>query len=659
MFSKNNNSEKEKRSYPILWDQIGISPSIQLKFGIKRRLFSFENRQSDKRGEFHYFNDYAELTGKWDNSPVFGSLLNLKIKNISKKSIRIARIVFPTENGLDAFLDNFKTYDISFLRNGYQSWSTSRSYKVMDKPLRPWLQIVSLTSSNMANLPSNTAGNLSSEMYSVITDLKKNESFLVGQTSPFNQFFYIRLIIHKTDSKPSHFELVYDFGNKMILPQETINLDGILMAKGDMADLQKKYFSFIKKQMNIKVPKDNIKGWSSWYYYYNKITPEVIYQNISVIKQKKMSFDFIQLDDGYQKYVGDWLDLTPAFSDRMKEIADTIRDAGFRPGIWIAPFIAEKKSELVNTYPDYVLRTEFGKPIIAGYNPSWESKFYYGLDITNPRFEEYIRNVIRTIVWDWGYKYLKLDFMFGGCIRGGNHNNYRMSRAEILKYGIKIIHEEAGKDVILAGCGMPITTGIGTVNIMRVGPDTADYWKTIFTASLLRTGAMLGLRNSIRNFSVRSFMNKNLWINDPDCLILRNTKTHYTKHERMTGINAIILSGGLLTLSDNLAELTYLNFAELKKIETVSLECYRGETVPVDLMEKEMPEIYYNSSGYIGIFNFGNMMLTKTIDMNNLMGNKRIDVLMDVWSDEIHHIASDGIFLLKNMPPHSSRLFKF
>ena len=660
MFANNNNLVKEKRSYPILWDQIGISPSIQLKFGIKRKIFQFVTSQQEKRGELHYQNDYVELSGKWDNSPDFGSLLSLKIKNISSKSIRVARLVFPTDSGLDVFLDNFKSNDISFLRNGYQSWSTSRSYRVTDKPLRPWLQIVSLTSSNMANLPSNTPGILSSEMYSVITDLKKYESFLVGQTAPFNQFFYIRLVIHKRESKTSHFELVYDFGNKMIMPQETIHLDGILMAKGDMTDLQRKYFSFIKKQMNIKIPKDNLKGWSSWYYYYTRINPDIILQNLSTIKSKKMNFDFIQIDDGYQKMVGDWLDLTPSFNGRMKELADRIKDEGMIPGIWIAPFIAEKKSELVTTYPDYVLRTEYGKPILGGYNPSWESKIYYGLDITNPRFEEYIRNVIRTIVWDWGYKYLKLDFMFGGCIRGGNHNNYRLSRAEVLKYGLKIIREEAGKDAILAGCGMPLTPGIGTVNIMRVGPDTADYWTTLLTAGLLHSGAMLGLRNSIRNFSVRSFMNKKLWINDPDCLILRNVRTHYTKHERMTGINAIILAGGLLTLSDNLSELSYLNFAELNRIETVGRDCYQGETIPVDLMENEIPEIYFNTSGYLGFFNFSNIIMTRTIDLAEITQiGKSIDVLMDVWTDEIHHISPDGMLVLKNMPPHSSRLFKF
>ena len=647
----------EKRNYDILWDRIELSPSIQLKDGIRKKVFPLKREKTDKREQLDFKNDFVELKGKWDNSPGFGSLLSLKLTNISKKTIRLTRLVFPAENGLDDFLKDFSYFHISFLRNGYQSWSTTRSYKVMDKPLRPWLQIVSLTSSNMANLPSNTPGNLSSEMFSVITDSKKNESFLIGQTAPFNQFLYIRLILFKTTLKKSHFEIVYDFGRKLINPGESIQLDGIVMAKGDTIDLQSKYFAFIKNQMNIKVPKKNIKGWSSWYYYYNKITPEIIYQNMEVIKEKFLDINLIQIDDGYQKYVGDWLDLNPQFNDKMKELANNIKESGFIPGIWIAPFIADKRSELVKNYPEYVLKTDYGIPIVAGYNPMWQGKFYYGLDITNPSFEEYIRYVIRTIVREWGFKYIKLDFLYGGCLRGANHINFRLSRSEVLKYGMKIIREEAGKDAILIGCGMPLSTGIGTVNAMRVGPDTAPYWKKMI-GGFLQTGAMICAKNSMRNFIVRSFMHKNLWLNDPDCIMMRNTKTRLNKYERMTCINSVIISGGLLLFSDNLLELTDLNFFEMDKINKIMEKTYTGNALPIDIMEKEIPEIYYNTSGFIGIFNFKNVFVNKAIDFKKISAiTNNITILKDIWTEERFEL-NNGVLELIKIPPHSSMLFK-
>jgi alpha-galactosidase len=650
--------EQERRNYPILWDEIEINPSVQLKFGIKRKVIPLQRTASGPRGSFRYINEYIELNGRWDNSPVFGSLLCLRLTNISTSSIRITRLVFPTENGLDDYIKDFDPDSISFLRNGYQSWSTARSYKLKDKPLRPWLGFVSLASSNMANLPSNTAGIISSEMYSIICDSKKDEDFLVGQCDPFNQFFYIQLNLFGSPSRKSHFELVYDFGRKLIAPGDSLDLDGILMAKGETHTLQRLYFSYIRDRMKIRIPKENVRGWCTWYCYLNKISPDEVLKNLEAIKKRELQLDFIQIDDGYQQKVGDWLQLQPDFEGKMRVISDAIQEAGYRPGIWIAPFVAERKSELAEIHPEYLLRNEYGKAIVAGYNFFWPGRLYYGLDITNPRFEEYIRNVIRTVVQEWGFSYIKCDFLFGGCLRGGTHNDLSLSRAEVLKYGMKLIREEAGKDTFIVGCGMPLSTGIGTVDAMRVGPDTGPYWKKP-GMGILNTGAIVGMRNSIRNFTVRSAMHKRLWLSDPDCLMIRTDHTGLTSHERASQINAIILSGGLLLYSDNFAALPDRIFNEIETINSLSEECFEGFPVAIDLMEQEMPEIVYNTAGYLGIFNFSKGRKTKTADLSLLPDEENhITQLQDVWNGDVVDVEGAGQLTLKKMSPHSSRLFR-
>ncbi len=647
---------RERRKNRILWDQIEICPAVQLKFGIKRKILSLAQQNLARRGLIHYANDKVDLKGRWDNSPRFGSRLALKLTNRSSSSIRIARLVFPTENGLDDFIKGFNAGSISFLRNGYQSWSTARSYKLKDKPLRPWLSLVSLASSNMANLPSNTAGILSSEMYSIITDLKSKESFLVGQGPPFNHFFYIRLNLYPRLGKTSHFELVFDFGRKLMAPGETIDLDAIIMAKGELAALQDNYFSLIRKKMRIRIPAKSHTGWCTWYYYFNRINPQLILDNLREAQQRKLPLDYFQIDDGYQKMVGDWLDLAPMFEGRMEYLADSIKEAGYRPGIWVAPFVADKKSDLARNHPEYLLRNEFGQPIVAGYNIFWPGHWYYGLDITNPRFEEYIRRVIRTLVREWGFAYLKCDFLFGGCLRGGTHNDLTLSRAEVLKRGMAIIRQEAGRKTVIVGCGMPLSTGIGTIDAMRVGPDTGPYWKKL-SGALLNTGAMVGARNSIRNVLVRSAMHRQLWLNDPDCLMMRTKKTHLKATERFTQINAIILSGGLLLYSDDLSSLPDTAYSEMETITALSRECAGGTAIAIDLMEREMPELYYNSAGYLGVFNFLDRKVSKRVDLTALPG-KPIARLVDVWTGEQLSDRNGPVVSLGRMPPHSSRLFK-
>jgi len=628
---------KTNRETPrISWDQIGMDPVLQLKFGINRQRFALKQRPATGRAGLVYENQFVRLEGHWKEVAGFGSRLSFKLTNIAEDSIRITRLVFPAENGIDSYVSSFNTNDVSFFRNGYQSWSTARSYLPKDKPLRPWLQLVSLANSNMSNLPSNAPGVFSSEMYTVITNRADGRSFLVGQGSPFCQFFYIRLNLFDTPRRRSYFELTFDFGRKMILPGQTIDLDGIYVGMGHTHELLHTYFKEIGRHTDLKLPKKNVRGWCSWYFYYNKITPTIIRENVAALKRSRdeagAKIDFVQIDDGYQQAVGDWLDLTEPFDGQMRMLSDEIRAAGFNPGIWIAPFIAAKKSRMLTTHPEYVLRDEHGKAIVAGFNFFWPGRYYHGLDITNPRFEEHLRKVIRTIVGEWGYPYLKCDFLFGGCLRGGTHHELEYSRAEVLRRGMEIVREEATdatkEDVFIVGCGMPLSAGIGTVDAMRVGPDTGDYWINT-QGRLLRTGAMVGVRNSIRNSVVRGAMHNALWLNDPDCLMLRHDDTRLTAAQRRTQINAIVLTGGLLLYSDDFSALNSEITEELPTIQSISDACFSGRLIPLDMMDRELPQIILNTAGYLGIFNMGRKPLSVTVPMENLF--TCAEAVSDVW----------------------------
>ena len=87
--------------------------------------------------------------------------------------------------------------------------------------------------------------------------------------------------------------------------------------------------------------------------------------------------------------------------------------------------------------------------------------------------------------------------------------------------------------------------------------------------------------------------------------------------------------------------------------------CFEGKAMPLDIMFGEMPEIYYNTSGFMGIFNFKNSTKNKIFNIYNFpeIINK-INILKDVWTNEEIKIGLDGIIEIPNMPPRSSRLFE-
>jgi alpha-galactosidase len=99
-----------------------------------------------------------------------------------------------------------------------------------------------------------------------------------------------------------------------------------------------------------------VTGWTSWYHYYEAVTEKDIMDNLAAMQAHHYPIDYFQIDDGYQQMVGDWLDINSKFPSGMPAITKRIRSAGYTPGLWLAPFSAQFKSDLVAQHPEWVVR---------------------------------------------------------------------------------------------------------------------------------------------------------------------------------------------------------------------------------------------------------------------------------------------------------------
>ncbi|MGB4270615.1 MAG: hypothetical protein WBK20_15740, partial [Spirochaetota bacterium] len=145
--------------------------------------------------------------------------------------------------------------------------------------------------------------------------------------------------------------------------------------------------------------------------------------------------------------------------------------------------------------------------------------------------------------------------------------------------------------------------------------------------------------------------------NDPDCFMLRQTETKLTKEERMTLINAAIITGGMYFISDNLALLHNDDWKLIDAIDELIKICSLEKSYPVDIMEKEMPEIIYNSAGYIAFFNFSDSTRKKIVQLKGLLKTVMTpsSKLIDVWGDREIYMYSDHLDL-GELKPHESIL---
>jgi alpha-galactosidase len=87
--------------------------------------------------------------------------------------------------------------------------------------------------------------------------------------------------------------------------------------------------------MGARVPETTPSGWCSWYYFYQQVTEDDIVRNLRFLEahRRELPIDTVQIDDGYQADVGDWLTVNDKFPRGMGWLASEIKRAGYTPGI--------------------------------------------------------------------------------------------------------------------------------------------------------------------------------------------------------------------------------------------------------------------------------------------------------------------------------------
>ncbi|MCM8780973.1 MAG: alpha-galactosidase, partial [Candidatus Omnitrophica bacterium] len=178
----------------------------------------------------------------------------------------------------------------------------------------------------------------------------------------------------------------------------------ILFSKNPAFDLEK-WANCTSIEMGERKHKVIPSGWCSWYHYFASVSEKDIISNLNWLKKHKedLKLDYVVVDDGYEKSVGDWLEVNKKFPHGMKWIAEKIKEAGFKPGIWTAPFFAAKNSSVYKKHKNWFIKDKQGKPVVAGISPVWKTVLY-ALDCTNPEVENFLNTTFRTLS-EWGYEF--------------------------------------------------------------------------------------------------------------------------------------------------------------------------------------------------------------------------------------------------------------
>lgn len=265
--------------------------------------------------------------------------------------------------------------------------------------------------------------------------------------------------------------------------------------------------------------------WCSWYHYFTDVTEADVEENLAALDELDLPVEVLQLDDGYQAEIGDWLVESGRFGSLNETIRRIVRH-GRRAGIWVAPFLVAPRSALATRHPDWLVQDT-----TAGTN--WGQQLGV-LDVTHPQAEGYLRRVFETL-HGMGIDFFKVDFVYAGAIDGPRHDR-GASGQEAYRRGMQIIRESIG-DSFLLGCGAPVLPSVGMVDAMRISPDIGVHF-----APLDDEPFGPGQRSASANGRGRAWQHGRWWVNDADCLVARpavERREEWAEHvERFSGLRA-------------------------------------------------------------------------------------------------------------------------
>jgi alpha-galactosidase len=336
-------------------------------------------------------------------------------------------------------------------------------------------------------------------------------------------------------------------------------------------------------------------GWCSWYHFFHDVSEDAFLRNLDalVAARSEIPIDLVQLDDGYQRAIGDWLETNEKFPSGLPAIAQAVRGAGFTAGLWTAPFCVVPESRIHEARRDWLLRDPDGHGDLRGlHHATWtRDGWVFVLDASHPEVIAHLERTFRALA-EMGFSYHKIDFLYAESLRAGAHDP-RLTRAARLRRGLAAVRAGIGDDSFLLGCGCPLGPAVGVVDGMRIGPDTAPYWRVLGQGIPGLEATLPAGRNALRNTLSRAWMHRRFWLDDPDCLMARSKQSSLTRDEVRALAASIAVTGGMTIFSDDVPSLS----AEERAVvaETVALArevdeaAQAGTTRAPALLDAEIP----------------------------------------------------------------------
>ena len=425
------------------------------------------------------------------------------------------------------------------------------------------------------------------------------------------------------------------------------------------------YGDAIRRLHHARVSIENPIGWWSWTVYYGAINEGETLANADWQSEhlKALGYKYFQIDEGYQYARGEYVTTNATqFPDGMRVVGHHITRDGLTFGVWTAPFEVTSRAWVYEHHKDWLVHNAKGEPISGRGVWNQKTDLLFTLDTTHPGAQDYLRQTYKTLVREWGIRFIKLDFMDTTAIEGFRYRP-NTTALEAQRIGLQIIRDAVGDEVVLDKDGSPMLTPVGLVDTGRVSADTAHSFQAT--------------KDAAPGIAARFYMHRNFFLNDPDAF--NTTDQPFSEFKERPQFLALpaaqasialsAVSGGMYEIGDDMLVLGVQKdrLALVENKDLLNMAKLGRASTPLDLMTyepgDEQPSIFFLKESphqaILTIFNWTKTSRSHTVKLADLgLPAEHTFTAVDVLNPNAPVAVVGGAVQVEKQLPESVKVFK-
>lgn len=273
----------------------------------------------------------------------------------------------------------------------------------------------------------------------------------------------------------------------------------IFFCEGTEEEVFDKWFGLLSKSENA--PAEKLIGYST-----KKLSPlneDTVCEKIDCMSEFPVQPNLFLIEGAYCEE-GDWLRYNCRdFPVGMRELSDLAKERGMLSGIAISPFTVDEGSETFKDHVEWILRMEDGR-----FCKTNDDK--YILNSADPEVKEYVREVLHTILFMWGFDLVKLNNLYAAGVIPTDGK----SRGELMCDAMRFLRECCGGKLMYAD-DVPLMPAFGMADYCSVscGAISDNMPNILYSKKFYRESA--SVKNASADIVFRRMLNGRAFLNVP------------------------------------------------------------------------------------------------------------------------------------------------